>query len=234
MTLGPHSWYQGLVRRPGGEEAGLDPLAAALDVLRVKNGPGLDFGHAGRDLRFHGGHGLLAGMEGAAHGLDLIRTFDGAGLLGHLFAVEQSETAGAQGIGALQHYLVDGKAPVSARVGPHQLVHLAGEVGGQLVDEIPRRKVVEPGPAAGFLDQGVVSGEVRQPLVLPDHHMPVGRHQDRTERIVRVPDLHIGGVGGVADVERVGQQQTAVVPGRQGVLQALHAIGPHRRQTGEL
>jgi hypothetical protein len=49
---------------------------------------------------------------------------------------------------------------------------------------------------------------------------------------VRTPDLHIGGVGGVARVDLVEHQKPAVVPGDHFLAQAAQAIHPDGVQIG--
>ena len=53
---------------------------------------------------------------------------------------------------------------------------------------------------------------MRRAHIVPHHHVTIRQHQADPERVVGVPKLHVGGVGGIADVQRVGQQQRAVVP----------------------
>ena len=45
----------------------------------------LTFGHACAGRQLYGAHRCLAGMAGAAHGLDFVWSFDDTGFLGQLF-----------------------------------------------------------------------------------------------------------------------------------------------------
>ena len=53
--------------------------------------------------------------------------------------------------------------------------------------------------------------------IVEQHHRPLGRHEDVAGAVVQAPDLHVGDVGGVADVHRVVEQAAhQVAPGQLG------------------
>ena len=72
--------------RAGRQDAGLDPLTAALDVFRMQHRPQIVLGDARPHGLLHLGNGDLAGRDRAAHGLDLVRPLDRAGMLGDFLA----------------------------------------------------------------------------------------------------------------------------------------------------
>ena len=49
---------------------------------------------------------------------------------------------------------------------------------------------------------------------------------------MHVPDLHVGGIGGVADAERVEEQEAAEVAGDDAGDQAVEAAAAQRREVG--
>ena len=69
-------------------------------------------------------------------------------------------------------------------------------------------------------------------LIVPEHHVAVRQHQAGAERVVGVPDLHVGGIGGVADAERVEEQEAADAAGDDAGDQAVEPAAAQRREVG--
>ena len=90
-----------------------DPRAAAFDVALVKLRPGLVLGRAGHGDLAHLVHRVVAGDDGAAHGLDLVGAFDDAGLFGDLLAVNNLKPLRFQRAQPVHHDLVHGEAKLS-------------------------------------------------------------------------------------------------------------------------
>ncbi len=109
----------------------------------------------------------------------------------------------------------------------------AAQAAAAIVGLVAAVEVEQVGAGALFADQGVEFRQEHAVLVVPDHHVAVGADQQGAERVVGVPQLHVGAVGGVADVERVGHDQAAVAAGVDGVDQPLPAVLPHRGQVGQ-
>ena len=129
-----------------------------------------------------------------------------------------------------EHDLVDREAAVAAGVGGHDVGDLGGEGGGGGVGRLAGQRVEEGGAGAELGDERVVGGEEGGVLVVPEHHVAVGEHEAGAERVVHVPDLHVGRVGGVADVERVEEQEAAEVAGDDPGHQPVEAPAAERRR----
>ena len=67
----------------------------------------------------------------------------------------------------------------------------------------------------------------RRVLVFKQHQVAIGAQQDCPERVMRVPQLHIGGVGRVSDVERIEHQDAAIVAVDKVVGQPVPAKFTH-------
>ena len=79
------------------------------------------------------------------------------------------------------------------------------------------------------------AGMVRQVLageIVEQHDRPFGRDEAVAGRVVRDPELHVGGIGRVADVDRVVEQRAGIVAALQFGADALQPVFSHRRQVG--
>ncbi len=222
----------------GCQQPGLDPFAAAFDVALVQFGPDVIFGHsaqgnAGAGLMLHLGYRGFAGVVGAFHGQNFVRPLDGAGAFGHLFPLHHVKARAFQRAQAVDHDLVNGKTAVAAGMGAHHLVHLRRKAAGVIGDLVTADVVKERRTRAQFLDQRVEGHKKRRVLVFPHHHMPVGADQAGAERIVAVPQLHVGGVGGVADVQGVEHHDAAVIARDQRLHHPVPAEFAHAGQVGQ-
>ena len=65
-------------------------------------------------------------------------------------------------------------------------------------------------------------------------HVAVRADQSRPEGIMRVPDLHVGCIGGVAYIERVCKQQPAVFARDDVLGKPIQPVSTHRGQIGKL
>jgi hypothetical protein len=63
--------------------------------------------------------------------------------------------------------------------------------------------------------------------------MPIGAEQACAERVVGVPQLHVGGVGGITDVQRIEHQQPAIVAVDQPLGQPFPAVVAHPLKVGQ-
>ena len=117
-------------------------------------------------------------------------------------------------------------------MGAHHLVHLTGKGRGSLGPLVAGDRIEERRARAEFLDQGIEGHKERGLLVFPDHHIAVGAQEDGAERVVAVPKLHVGGVGGIADVQRVEHQKSADVTLDQRLGQPPPAVFAHSVQIG--
>ncbi len=115
-----------------------------------------------------------------------------------------------------------------------QVAHLVGKGVGGDVHLVAAVEIEQVGARAHLAHQRVERGQERRVLVIPDHHVAVGAEQHRAERVVGVPELHVGAVGGIADVERIEHQQPAIAARDDMVGQPPPAIASHRGQVRQL
>ena len=182
---------------------------------------------------FHDCDGAFAGVTGAAHGIDFIGAFDCTGFLGQFLARQHGETLGFQSAQALDHHLVDAKPHICAAVLADQVGHFAAEFIRRWGHFIAPVEIEQVGPGSLFAHKRIELAQEHAVLVIPDHHVSVCADQHRPECVMGIPQLHIGAVGGVADVQRVEHQDTAVVPRIHRSRQPGVAKRPHPGQVGQ-
>ena len=231
MTRDEHSWNHGLVRGPDDKQPRLDPFAAARDVAAMQFGPQLVFGDAGSQRRFHLAHRGLAGDDRAAHAEDLVGRFDEAGVLHHRLAIADGNAEARECGDAFGIEMIGGDAAVSAAMfldeignaGRPALDALAGQLAAIEID--PRHRRPDLVDHAGMVGQ-MLAGEI-----VEQHDRPFGRDEAMAGVVVRDPQLHVGRIGGVADVDGVVEQGAGIVAALQLGADALEAVAAHGRQV---
>ena len=216
--------------RPGGEQPGLDPLPAPLDVLEMEDRPEIVLRHPRPHRAPHLLHARLAGGHGAAHGVDLVRVLDLAGVLGDPLPVPDVDPEPVEGPHPGDLHLVDGEAPVAAAVRAQQIVDLGREASRQLFRALAGQEVEEGRRGPDLVDEGQVVGEVHRLAVLEQDDGAVGRDEAGPRGVVGDPDLHVGGVGRVADVQGVEDEQPRAVVAAELPPQPFQPVLPERGQ----
>ena len=85
------------------------------------------------------------------------------------------------------------------------------------------RAAVEVVPGArrpDLVDQREVLGQMRAAVEVEQDHRPLGRDEGVAHRVVQAPDLHVGAVGGVAQVDRVADHDPGVVARRRAAARS--------------
>ena len=182
---------------------------------------------------FHFLDGGFAGHRGAAHGEDFVRAFDRAAFLGELFAGEALKPCAFQRPQTVDHNFVDREALVARRVFVQEVDDFVCEFRCRLGDPVSDREVEHRSARALFPYQGVEFTEERRVLVVPHHHIAIGTDQCRAEGVVGVPELHIGAVGRIADVQRIKHQEAREVAILDEFGQSLEAKFAHAGQVGQ-
>ena len=181
----------------------------------------------------HRGDGGFAGMAGTAHRLDFIGALDRAGLFGNFLAFHDLESLRFEGAQPVQHDLVDREPFVAGRVFGQKRAHLVGKGVGGHINLVAPVKVKQIRARALFAHQRVEGAQEGRILVVPDHHIAIGAEQYRAKRVVGVPKLHVGAVGGIADVEGVKHQHSGIIARHDRGGQPLPAKPPHRLKVGK-
>ena len=188
----------------------------------------------GTRCALHRMHGCVRGRKGAAHSLDLIGGFDRARQLHDLLAVVHADAQRLERRDALAIAIVDRQPAIAAAMRPDQIRDLGGPARGMLGDP---RAALEEIPAAArshLVDQIEMRREMGAAVEVEHDHRAVGRDEGVAHRIVQAPDLHAGAVGGIADIDRIGDQDAGIVARGQLLAQARQAISAHRRHIRQL
>ena len=172
-------------------------------------------------------------MRGAAHGENFVRAFDGAGFFGDFLAVFDVEPLGLKRAQPVQHDFVDREVCVVGGVVFEQDADFVGEGVGGDVDFVTAVEIEQVGTKALFVDERVERAEKGGVFVIPDDHVAVRAQQHGAKRVVGVPKLHVGAVGGVADVEGVEHQQAAVSAIHDMLGEPRVPIAAHVGKVGE-
>jgi len=91
---------------------------------------------------------------------------------------------------------------------------------------------VEPrGADAHLVDQRQRAAEMLGARELPQDDRPVGADHRVARRVLQRPDLHVGAVGRVADVDRVEEQRRRDVARLELGPEAAEPVGAHRRDV---
>ena len=196
--------------------------------------PQLLLGDAGAELPLHHGHRRLARGERAAHGLDLVGRFDRPRELHRRLPLVHADALRPERFDALGVDMVEREAPVAAAVRAHQVGELRGPTRSVLGDAIAALEEIPAAPRPHLVDQIEVRRQVRAAMEVEHDHRPVGRDEGVARRVVQAPDLHVGAVGGVAHVDRIGDHDAGVVARGQLCAHARETIGAHRRQIRQL
>ena len=88
-------------------------------------------------------------------------------------------------------------------------------------------KIEEICARADLSHQRVVLRQHARVLVVPDDHVTIGPHEHAAERVVCVPKLHVGAVGGVADVQGIKDQQPAIIARVDRIDQPAMPVAAH-------
>ena len=214
------------MRPARGQEPGLDPLPALGDVDLVQMRPEFVLGHAGAQDIAHLGHAGFGGDDGRAHGRQFQRQLDGPRGLDERLTLRRLDAQAIQRGDAEWVAAIDREAAVAAAVLAHQVGQFLGPGLGLLGRAMAGAEEVPGGRQAGLVDGGDASRDVFAVVEVEQHGRPVGRHEGVADRVVHGPDLHVRGVGGIADVDGVVEQDAGHVGLGQRRLdlgQALHA-----------
>ena len=108
--------------RPGSQQARFDPLATVFDIDLVQDRPDRLFAHAGPARRVHAAHAMLANRHRVAQQQDFFIGLVQAREMRDFLPLDDVVTQRAQLVRAARIELVDGDAPVAARVTAHQVI----------------------------------------------------------------------------------------------------------------
>ena len=119
--------------------------------------------------------------------------------------------------------LVDRQALVAAAVPAHEVGDLAGEGVDMLAVPTAIGEIGVRRRGADFVDQVVAVAQVPGAAIVEQDYRPIGRHVDIAAFVVQRPDLHVGHVAGVADIDGIDQQGAPAIAPAQFPAQNLRA-----------
>ena len=195
-------------------------------------GPQFVFGDAGLQRRFHLAHGRLAGNDGAAHGKDLVRRLDETGVLHHGFAIADADAEPREFLDAFRVEVVDGDPAVAAAVLGDEVGDAGGPAAHLMLGQLAAVEIHPRHGRAHLVDDAGMIGQMLAGEIVEQHHRPLGGDEAMPGRIVRDPELHVGRIRRVADVDGVVEQGAGVVAPFQLGADALEPVFSHRRQVG--
>ena len=130
--------------------------------------------------------------------------------------------------------LVHGDPPVAAAMSPHQIGDFRRPEPRPL-GRVLACLVVEPGLAvADLVDRVEMPGEVLAIVKIPKDHRAFGGDEGVAHGVVRAPELHVGGIGRVADVERVVDDDAGEIALHQLGTDAREAVAPRHGHVGRV
>ena len=188
--------------------------------------PQLVLGHAGLERAPHRLDAGLAGGDRLLHRQHLVGVLDGAGPFHQLFAVGDGDALALQRMHRRRIELVDREALVAAAMLAHQVGDLLGEVADILAVPAAVGEIGVRESGAGLAEQLIPLAQMARAAVVEQDDRPFGRHIDVAAFVVQRPDLHVGDVGGVADVAGIEQQRPAIVALAQLPADPIQAVAP--------
>ena len=167
-------------------------------------------------------HRRLAGRERAAHGPDLVGALDRARELHDLLALVHARARAPRALRRLRGLTW---SIASRRLPPPCARTRSAISAAQLracsAMRSPLLKKYQPRPGRTSSTSSRCAERCAQPWKSNTITGPVGRDEGVAHRVVQAPDLHVGAVGGVAEVDRVGDHDAGIVA--RGQLRA-HAV----------
>ena len=215
--------------RPRRQQATLDPFAPARDVPAVQLGPERVLGDTGPERLVHRRDGLLADGDAVAHQGDLAGRLDQPRVLHHLEPVGDLVAQPLQLDDALRRDTVDGDAPIGAAVLADHRVQI--DRPRPCLIHLPRTgQEVEEGNGGAHLVDGGEPGDqqVAAAAEFEEADQAFGRHIDVARLVVGAPDLHVRRVDGVADIQRVVEEDAGEIAFREGLAHTPEPIEAHR------
>ena len=117
------------------------------------------------------------------------------------------------------------------RVRAQQVVHLGREAPRELFGALAGQEVEEGRRGPDLVDERQVVGEVHRLAVLEQDDGAVGRDEAGPRGVVGDPDLHVGRVGRVADVEGVEDEEARAVVAAELAAQPFQPVFAERGQV---
>ncbi len=115
----------------------------------------------------------------------------------------------------------------------HQIGDL-GRPGRRVLDHpIAALEEIPAATRPHLVDQVEMIGEMRAAVKVEHDHRPLGRDEGVADRVVQAPDLHVGAVGGVADVDRIGDHDAGIVARASSARTPGEAMAAQRREVGQ-
>ncbi len=163
---------------------------------------------------------------------ELVFVLDRPRQLGDFLTVHDLDANGVERSDTGQLHSVHRQASVPAPVPAQQIVDLRGEALAEFVAAVAGFEIEKRRAGPHFTDQGQVPGEHFAAVEIPQDHRSLGGYEADPAGIVGHPELHVAGVGGVADVERVPQQNPSIVAGPELFPDAFQPILTQGRHIG--
>ena len=188
------------------QQAGLDVVATLRDHLLMKHRPQLVLRTPRPDLGFHRRHGPLGRPYRLDLTRDLVGGLDRPGSLDGLLRVDEVEAEVCERDRGPRIDPLDADRCLETDRLRNEVANLAGPAPLHIGDRLTG---CDEGCRGGVADLGdglQPVGEMQRAGELVEHDRAVEGDEEVPRRIPGGEDLHIAGTAGVADVDRVGQQ----------------------------
>ena len=195
----------GIGARTRRQDTRLDPFAPAFDIAGMKRRPHFIFRYARAHCIPHFINGTLAGMNGTAHGIQLIGILDRPRMFGQHLAFQHINIIGAQCGIADMFDTVDSQSLVLAAKPGHQVKNNSHKFISRSRCPVAGFKIEEAGTMAHLTNQGQMLRQMFAIVEIPQDDIALRRHKTGARWIMRGPELHVCCIGGIADVQRVKQ-----------------------------
>ena len=220
--------------RPGRKQAGLDPFRSAADRSVPEGAPKLQFGHARFQRRPRVVQRVQAGRHRPPHGLDLFGGFDAPGDFDDRLGIDHLEIVAFEGVNAGRRAVVERQPAVAAAMAVDQVGDFGRPFPVNLGQAAAAMKEIGAGGRPDFVDRDRMGAQMPGVVEFEQDDRPFGRHEGVTGRIVHDPDLHIGRIGQVPDVERIEQHHPGDVRLAHLGAHALDPVALDGRQVGRI
>ena len=193
----------------------------------MQNGPEVVFRHAGLQRLLHFSHRRFAGDDSSAHAENFVSAFDLARLFHHLLTVDDLNALLVQVGNTVRIHLIEGAAHIAAAVFAYQIGHVSCPIASKFHAAIAALEI-EPGRAtAHFVDHAGMIREMLARMEFKQDDRTVGRDENAAHRIVRGPQLHVGAIRGVSNVQRVVEMNACQIVLAQLGTDTVEAVVAH-------
>ena len=172
-------------------------------------------------------------MPGAPHCIELVGRFDEPCPFHDLLASLDRDAVFLEHLALEKVDLIDRNSGIRSAVIGDDAGEVVGPALGDLVEPWPGEEVGRADRLSDLVDSFVVAREELTICVVPEADETVCGHECITGGVVHDPDLHVGRVGHVPDVQRIHDENPVVPTGSELLLDPGDTVRPDRFEIGQ-